>query len=123
MSDRKRLYLMDGTQFAYRAYFAFIRNPLRNSKGINTSAPFGMLQSILKILESEKLDAFAVAFDKGKPVDRLEIYPEYKGLRVAVPIGLCHVELFVYGPPPVGGETIEPPAEHVQLTVSVGAGV
>ncbi|RKZ29642.1 DNA polymerase I, partial [bacterium] len=85
MSDRKRLYLMDGTQFAYRAYFAFIRNPLRNSKGINTSAPFGMLQSILKILESEKLDAFAVAFDKGKPVDRLEIYPEYKSSRAKMP--------------------------------------
>ena len=85
MSDRKRLFLMDGTQFAYRAYFAFINRPLRNSRGINTSAPYGMMLSILKILDDIKPDAFAVAFDIGKAKERLELYPEYKSTREKMP--------------------------------------
>jgi len=85
MSDRKRLYLMDGTQFAYRAYFAFINRPLRNSRGLNTSAPYGMILSILKILDDIRPDAFAVAFDIGKPKERLELYPEYKSTREKMP--------------------------------------
>lgn len=85
MSEKKRFYLMDGTQFAYRAYFAFIKRPLKNSRGINTSAPYGMLLSISKILEEEKPDAFAIAFDKGKPIERLRLYPEYKSTRQKMP--------------------------------------
>ncbi len=85
MSNRKRLYLMDGTQFAYRAYFAFIKQPLRNSKGMNVSAPYGMLNSILKVIEYERPDAFAVAFDVGKPLERMELYPEYKSTRDKMP--------------------------------------
>ncbi len=80
-----RLYIMDGTQFAYRAYFAFIKSPLKNASGLNTSAPFGMITSILKILDSEKPDAFAVAFDKGKAKERTALYPEYKSTREKMP--------------------------------------
>ncbi|MCK5833703.1 DNA polymerase I [bacterium] len=76
---------MDGTQFAYRAYFAFLKNPLKNATGMNTSAPFGMITSILKILDSEKPDAFAVAFDKGKAEERTRLYPEYKSTRQKMP--------------------------------------
>jgi len=83
--NRKKLYLMDGTHFAYRAYYAFIKSPLRNSKGMNTSAPYGMMQSILKIIDQEKPDAFAIAFDKGKAKERLELYPEYKSTREKMP--------------------------------------
>lgn len=85
MSDRKKLYLMDGTQFAYRAFYAFINRPLRNSRGMNTSAPYGMMLSILKIIDDMKPDAFAVAFDVGKPKERLELYPEYKSTREKMP--------------------------------------
>ncbi len=85
MSDRKRLYLMDGSQFAFRAYYAFIRNPLFNSKGMNTSAPYGMLNSILKIIEVEAPDALAVAFDISKSAERLAMFPEYKATRKKMP--------------------------------------
>ncbi len=76
---------MDGTQFAYRAFFAFINRPLRNSRGINTSAPYGMMLSILKIIDDLAPDAFAVAFDVGKPKERLELYPAYKSTREKMP--------------------------------------
>ncbi|HHS50521.1 MAG TPA: DNA polymerase I [candidate division Zixibacteria bacterium] len=81
----KKLFIMDGTQFAYRAYYAFINNPLKNASGMNTSAPFGMMSSILKILDTEQPDAFAVAFDKGKAEERIKIYPEYKSTRQKMP--------------------------------------
>jgi len=76
---------MDGTQFAYRAFFAFIKKPLRNSSGMNTSAPYGMLLSILRILDKENPDAFAIAFDIGKAKERTALYPEYKSTREKMP--------------------------------------
>ena len=76
---------MDGTQFAYRSYFAFIKRPLKRADGMNTSAPFGMMMSILKLLESEKPDALVVAFDKGKARERTAIYPAYKSTRAKMP--------------------------------------
>ncbi len=81
----KRIYIMDGTQFAYRAFYAFINKPLKNSAGMITSAPFGMINSLLKIIESERPDAFVVAFDKGKPAERIALYPEYKSTRQKMP--------------------------------------
>ena len=54
MSKRKTLYLVDGSAMFYRAFFAFIRNPLINSKGENTSATFGFVNSLWKIIREER---------------------------------------------------------------------
>jgi len=81
----KTLYLIDGSAIFYRAYFAFIRTPLINSKGENTSATFGFLSSILKIMKDEEPDYMAVAFDTKAPTFRHEMYDEYKSTRAKMP--------------------------------------
>jgi DNA polymerase-1 len=85
MPARKRLFLIDGTALAYRSYFAFIRNPLINSKGENTSAVFGFTNSLLKILKENNPDYMAVVFDTKAPTFRHEIYEEYKSTRAKMP--------------------------------------
>jgi DNA polymerase I len=82
---RPRLYLVDGSAVFYRAYFALIRNPLINSKGEDTSATFGFVTSLLKILREENPDAMAVVFDSKQPTFRHERYPEYKSTRAKMP--------------------------------------
>ncbi len=81
----KSLYLIDGSAIFYRAYFAFIRNPLINSKGENTSATYGFLYSIMKILKDEKPDYIAVVFDTKAPTFRHKMYSEYKSTRAKMP--------------------------------------
>lgn len=85
MSRKKRLFLIDGSALAYRSYFAFIRNPLINSKGENTSAPFGFTNSMMKILREEKPDYIAMVFDTKAPTFRHEIFKEYKSTRAKMP--------------------------------------
>ena len=85
MPKRKRLFLIDGSALAYRSYFAFIRNPLINSKGENTSAVFGFTNSILKILGEENPDFIAVVFDTKAPTFRHEIFKDYKSTRAKMP--------------------------------------
>jgi DNA polymerase-1 len=85
MPDRKRIFLIDGSALAYRSYFAFIRSPLVNSKGENTSATFGFVNSLLKILRDQAPDYIAVAFDTGKPTFRHEMYADYKATRQKMP--------------------------------------
>jgi DNA polymerase-1 len=85
MPKKKRLFLIDGSALAYRAYFAFIRNPLINSKGENTSAVFGFTNSLLKILREENPDYMAVVFDTKAPTFRHEIFKEYKSTRAKMP--------------------------------------
>ena len=85
MAKRPRLFLIDGSALAYRSYFAFIRRPLVNSKGENTSAPFGFTNSILKILRDENPDYIAVVFDTKAPTFRHKIYAEYKSTRAKMP--------------------------------------
>ena len=70
---------------AYKAYFAFISRPLRNSKNQNTSAVYGFLSSLLKILENEKPDYIAVAFDTKEKTFRHDKFPEYKANRQLIP--------------------------------------
>jgi len=82
---QKKLFLIDGMAMAYRAYFSMLRSPLINSKGMNTSAIFGFVNSLNKILEEEKPDYIAVAFDTDEPTFRHKIYKEYKGTRQAMP--------------------------------------
>jgi DNA polymerase-1 len=85
MNRKKRLFLIDGSALAYRSYFAFIRNPLINSKGENTSAPFGFTNSMMKILREEKPDYIAMVFDTKAPTFRHEIFKEYKSTRAKMP--------------------------------------
>lgn len=80
-----RLFLLDGMALAYRAYFAFINNPLRNSKGQNTSAVFGFTNTLIKILDEEKPDYVAVAFDTPQPTFRHKAYASYKATREKMP--------------------------------------
>ena len=84
MKDKK-LFLIDAYALIYRAYYAFIKNPIINSKGFDTSAIMGFFNSIFDILKREKPDYFAVAFDVGGSVDRYEIYEEYKANRDSTP--------------------------------------
>jgi DNA polymerase-1 len=81
----KRVFLVDGSAMFYRAYFAFIRNPLINSKGENTSASFGLVNSLLKILREEDPEYIAVVFDTKAPTFRHEMYAEYKSTRAKMP--------------------------------------
>ena len=81
----ERLFLLDGMALAYRAYFAFISNPLKNSKGENTSAVFGFTNALIKILEEEKPDYIAVVFDTPEPTFRHKKFAEYKATREKMP--------------------------------------
>jgi DNA polymerase-1 len=81
----KRLFLLDGMALAYRAYFSMIRTPLINSSGVNTSAIYGFVNTLNKLIEDEKPDYIAVAFDTDKPTFRHRIYNEYKATREAMP--------------------------------------
>lgn len=85
MARKERLFLIDGMALAYRAYFAFIARPLINSKGVNTSAIFGFVNSVWKILEDEKPDHIAVVFDTPEPTFRHEKFKEYKATRQKMP--------------------------------------
>ena len=82
---KKRLFLIDGSAIAYRSYYAFIRNPLINSKGENTSAAFGFTNSMMKILREEKPDYIAMVFDTKAPTFRHELFKDYKSTRAKMP--------------------------------------
>jgi DNA polymerase-1 len=83
--NRKRLFLIDGMALAYRAFFTFINNPLRNAKGENTSAIYGFTNAVLKILNDEKPDYIAVAFDTPEPTFRHTRFSDYKATREKMP--------------------------------------
>ncbi len=80
-----RLFLLDGMALIYRAHFAFITNPIRNSKGINTSALYGFTNTLLTIIEKENPTHLGVAFDTHAPTARHVKYPAYKAQRDATP--------------------------------------
>lgn len=81
----KRLFLLDGMALIYRAHFALIQNPIRNSKGINTSALYGFINTLLAILEKETPSHIGVAFDTSAPTPRHIKYPAYKAQRDEMP--------------------------------------
>lgn len=93
MSQQKRLFLLDAYALIFRGYYAFIKNPRINSKGLNTSAVMGFMNSLLDVIKREKPDHLAVAFDKGGSDYRNEMFSEYKAnrdetpeaIRIAVP--------------------------------------
>ncbi|HTY60313.1 MAG TPA: DNA polymerase I [Bacteroidota bacterium] len=85
MSPNERLFLLDGMALAYRAYFSFIGRPLTNSKGENTSAVYGFVTALMKILDDEKPDHIAVVFDTREPTFRHKLFPAYKATRQKMP--------------------------------------
>ena len=81
----KRLFLLDAYALIYRAYYAFMRMPRINSKGMNTSAIFGFVNTLEDVLTREKPSHLAVVFDPSGPTFRHEAYEEYKANREATP--------------------------------------
>ncbi|WP_417212705.1 DNA polymerase I [Bizionia sp.] len=88
MSDQKRLFLVDAYALIFRGYYAFIKNPRINSKGTDTSAIMGFMNSLLDVIKRERPDHLAVCFDKGGSADRVEMYEEYKANRDETPEGI-----------------------------------
>lgn len=83
--DDKRLFLLDAYALIFRGYYAFIKNPRINSKGMNTSAIMGFVNSLLDVINREKPSHMAVVFDVGKATVRTDYFPEYKAQREETP--------------------------------------
>ena len=81
----KKLFLIDGMALIFRSYYAFINNPLSTSKGFPTSAIYGILTSIFKILKDENPDYISIAMDTQKPTFRHELFSDYKANRKKMP--------------------------------------
>ena len=81
----KKLFLLDAFALIYRSYYAFIRNPRFNSKGVNTSATLGFTNTLVQLLETEDPHSIAVVFDVSAPTFRHEMFKEYKANREEMP--------------------------------------
>ncbi|MDR3625418.1 MAG: DNA polymerase I, partial [Ignavibacteriaceae bacterium] len=83
--EKKKFVIIDAMALTYKAYFAFINRPLVTSKGEPTSAVYGFLSQLIKILGDHKPDYIAVAFDSKEKTFRHEKYENYKSSRAAMP--------------------------------------
>ena len=81
----KTLYLIDGHALIFKMYYAFLRHPMINSKGVDTSILFGFTKYILELIEKQNPTHLAVVFDPPGGTFRNEMYPEYKANRDATP--------------------------------------
>lgn len=81
----KSLYVIDGMALIYRAHFALIRSPIFTSKGVNTSALYGFMSTLLDLIESQHPDFLAIALDTPEPTERHAIFPAYKAQREDMP--------------------------------------
>ena len=94
MAEQKRLFLLDAYALIFRGYYALIKNPRINSKGMDTSAVMGFVNSLFDVIKREKPDHLAVCFDKDGSAERTEMYADYKAnrdetpdaIRIAVPV-------------------------------------
>ncbi|MDA1194793.1 MAG: DNA polymerase I [Planctomycetota bacterium] len=84
-SDSPRIFLLDGMALAYRAHFAFLRNPLTNAHGVQTSAVFGFLSALDRVLLEEQPEEIVVVFDGPEDTFRHALYPDYKATRQKMP--------------------------------------
>jgi len=84
MSDKK-LFLLDAYALIYRAHFAFVKTPRINSKGMNTSVPFGFTNTLLEVLQKQKPTHIGIAFDTSAATFRDEIFTDYKSNRQETP--------------------------------------
>ena len=85
MANRERLFLIDAYALIFRGYYAFIKNPRINSKGFDTSAIMGFMNSLLDLIKRESPENLAVAFDQGGSQDRIAIFEDYKANRSETP--------------------------------------
>lgn len=85
MSSKKRLFLLDAYALIFRGYYALIKNPIINSKGRDTSAIMGFMNSVFDVIRRENPDHLAVCFDKGGSKERTELFADYKGNRDETP--------------------------------------
>ncbi|HBG23547.1 MAG: DNA polymerase I [Bacteroidetes bacterium GWF2_41_61] len=83
--EMKKLLLIDGHALIFRSYYAFLRRPMINSKGVDTSILFGFTKTLIELLIKERPTHFAVAFDPPAKTFRHELYPEYKANRSETP--------------------------------------
>ena len=81
----EKLFLIDGHSLIFRMYYAFLRRPMVNSKGTDTSILFGFTKYLLELIGKESPDYMAVTFDAPAKTFRHEIYPEYKATRLPAP--------------------------------------
>ena len=86
MSDRPKLFLIDGSSYLFRAFYAI--SHLSNSKGLPTNATYGFIQMLLRVLKEHRPDYLAVIFDSKAPTFRSKVYKEYKANRPAMPESL-----------------------------------
>lgn len=93
---KKRLFLVDAYALIFRGYFAFIKNPQINSKGQNTSAIMGFMNSLIDVVKRERPDHLAVCFDKGGSEARNEMFPEYKANRDETPDAIRFAIPYIY---------------------------
>ncbi|MBU3011055.1 DNA polymerase I [Polaribacter vadi] len=96
MADQKRLFLVDAYALIFRGYYAFIKNPRINSKGLDTSAIMGFMNSLLDVIKRERPDKLAVCFDKGGSVDRVEMFEAYKANRDETPEAIKVAVPYIY---------------------------
>jgi DNA polymerase-1 len=87
-NNKEKLFLLDAFALIYRSFFAFAKNPRISSKGENTSAVFGFMNTLLDVIEKENPKYVAVAFDTSEPTFRHVQYEEYKANREAMPEGI-----------------------------------
>ncbi|SDE14212.1 DNA polymerase I [Pricia antarctica] len=85
MSAQKRLFLLDAYALIFRGYYALIKNPRINSKGMDTSAIMGFMNSLFDVIKREKPDHLAVCFDKDGSAERVEMFADYKANRDETP--------------------------------------
>ncbi|MDC0006648.1 DNA polymerase I [Winogradskyella sp.] len=111
MSDQKRLFLVDAYALIFRGYYAFIKNPRINSKGEDTSAIMGFMNSLLDVIKRERPDHLAVCFDKGGSADRVELFEAYKANRDETPEGIKTAIPYIY-------EILK--AMHIPIMVKAG---
>lgn len=84
-NKRQTVFIIDGHALAYRAYFAFIRNPLLNSKGDNTSAAFGFTRMLLLLIKKYDPEYIGIVFDSEEETQRHRDFPDYKANREEMP--------------------------------------
>ena len=85
MDSGNKLFLLDAYALIYRAYYAFIKNPRINSKGFNTSAILGFVNTLEEVLKKENPTHIGVAFDPAGPTFRHEAFEQYKAQREETP--------------------------------------
>ena len=85
LSEKPKLFLLDGMALLYRAHFALVRSPRITSGGLCTSGVFGMTTAVMDLLQKEAPTHIAVVFDTDHPTERHELYPEYKAQRDEMP--------------------------------------